>query len=57
MLQMNYLQSRNRDIDVEDKCMDLKVGWRSGMNWEVGIDIYTPCVLCCDFKLNIKYLN
>ena len=57
MVQMNYLQSRNRDIDVEDKCMDLKVGWRSGMNWEVGIDIYTPCVLCCDFKLNIKYLN
>ena len=42
MAQMNQLQGRNRDTDVENKCMDTKgkkVG--GGMNWEIGIDIYT----------------
>ena len=24
-----------------DKCMDTKVGREGGMNWEIGIDIYT----------------
>ena len=38
----SYLQSRNRDTDVENKCMDTR-GERGGggMNWEIGIDIYT----------------
>ena len=42
------LQGRNRDTDVENKRMDTnggKQGWRrgggGGMNWEIGIDIYT----------------
>ena len=37
------VQGRNRDIDVENKCMDTKGGKRGvgGMNWEIGIDIYT----------------
>ena len=40
------LQGRNRDTDVENKCMDPKGGkWGSGggggMNWEIGIDMYT----------------
>ena len=38
------LQRRNRDTDVENKHMDTKVGkWGvgGGMNWEIGIDIYT----------------
>ena len=40
------LQGRNRDTDVENKCVDTKGGkwgWGGGggMNWEVGIDIYT----------------
>ena len=44
------LQGRNRDTDVENKHMDTKEGkWRGGgvgrgdggMNWEIGIDIYT----------------
>ena len=40
------LQGRNRDIDVENKHMDTKGGKGGGgdgggMNWEIGIDIYT----------------
>ena len=44
------MQGRNRDTDVENKCMDTKGGKRQGggggsgdggMNWETGIDIYT----------------
>ena len=42
-----YLQNRNRDTDIENKCMDTKRGkGGSGMNWEIGIDIYTPLILC-----------
>ena len=37
-----YLQSRNRDTDMENRCMETK-GER-GVNREVGIDIYT--LLC-----------
>ena len=45
---MNHLQGRNRDADVENKCMDTKkVEDGGGMNWE--FDIYT---LTC-----IKYIN
>ena len=47
------LQGRNRDTDVESKRIDTKRGkWGSGgggMNWEIGIDIYT---LIC-----IKWIN
>ena len=41
------LQGRNRDTDVENKCMNTKGrkqvgdGSGGGMNWEIGIDIYT----------------
>ena len=37
----SYLQSRNRDTDVENKRMDTKGEGGGGMNWEIGIDIYT----------------
>ena len=37
----SYLQSRNRDSDVENKSMDTKVGRGGGMDWKIGIDIYT----------------
>ena len=33
-------QSRNRDSDVENKCYGQQGGKGSGMNWEIGIDIY-----------------
>ena len=36
-----YLQSRNRDTDIENKCMDIKWG---AMNREPGIDIYIDYV-------------
>ena len=40
-----YLQSRNRDTDMENKCMDTKKREaEGGMSWELGIDIYT--LLC-----------
>ena len=40
------LQGRNKDTDVENKHMDTKGGKQGGeggggMNWEIGIDIYT----------------
>ena len=39
---LTSLQGRNRDTDVENKCMDTKGGkLGDGMNWEIGIDIYT----------------
>ena len=37
----SYLQSRNRDTDIESKCMDTKGEGGGVMNWEIGIDIYT----------------
>ena len=36
MIQMNLLQGRNRDTDIEHRCVD-KVG---GMNQEIEVDIY-----------------
>ena len=42
----SYLQSRNRDTDVENKCMDTKGEGGGGMNWEIGIDIDIYTLLC-----------
>ena len=52
------LQGRNRDTDVEKKRMDTKGGkWQGGggggMNWEIGIDIYT---LICIKQITNKNL-
>ena len=33
-----------RDTNIENKCLDSKVGRRGGRNWEIGTDIYTPCM-------------
>ena len=50
MVQVNRMQGRNRDTDVENKHMDTKGGkWGAGggggeMNWAIGIDIY---ILIC----------
>ena len=49
------MQSRNRDTDVENKRMDSK-GERSwGVNWEIGIDIYTLLCLKQITNENILY--
>ena len=42
----SYLQSRNRDTDVENKCMDTKGEGAGGRTWEIGIDTYTLLILC-----------
>ena len=45
MIQMNLLQGRNRDTDIENKRMDTKeVKGADGMNWEIRIGIRT--LLC-----------
>ena len=53
------LQGRNRDTDVENKRMDTKGGkWRGvgggGMNWEIGIDMYT--LICIKWITNKNLL-
>ena len=35
------MQSRNRVTEVKNKLMVSKRGRGSGMNWEIGIDIYS----------------
>ena len=46
----SYLQNRNRDTDIVNKRMDTKGGSGGGMNWEIGIDIYT--VICIKLITN-----
>ena len=46
LIQISYLQSRNRDTAIENKCMDIKGEREAGMNWEIGIDRYTLLTLC-----------
>ena len=45
-----YLQSRNRDTDVETIHMDTTVGRGSGMNWEIRTEIYS--LLCVKYITN-----
>ena len=59
MLQKNHLQGRNRDTDVENKHMDAEGGKQrmrggGGMNWEIGIDIYT--LICIKYITNKNLL-
>ena len=54
------MQGRNRDTDVENKHMDTKGGkWGcgggGGMNWEIGIDIYTPICIKWITNKNLLY--
>ena len=41
MVQMSYLQGRNRDTDIENKLVDPVEEGEGGTNWESSIDIYT----------------
>ena len=41
------MQNRNRNTGVKNKCVDTKLGRRGGMNWEIGIDIYTLLMYVC----------
>ena len=52
---------RNRDTDVENKCMDTEwgrcrgVGGGGVMNWEIGIDIYTLICIKLITNKNLLY--
>ena len=55
------LQGRNGDTDVENKVMDTKGGkpqgaggGGGGMNWEIGIDMYT--LMCIKWMTNNNLL-
>ena len=41
MVQMNLLQNRNRVMNIENNLMVTRGGREGGINWEIGIDIYT----------------
>ena len=52
------MKGRNRDTDVENKCVDTK-GESSGggrvMNWEIGIDMYTLMCIKLITNKNLLY--
>ena len=52
-----YLQSRNRDTDVENKRMDTKGEREGGRNWEIGIGTYTLLILCIKWITNENILH
>ena len=53
---LSYLQSRNRDTEVENKCMNTKGGrWGGGRNWAIVIDIYTLLILCTKWIISRTY--
>ena len=57
MYRWTHLQSRDRDTDKENKCVDDKGGWGTRMNREVGIDIYTLLILRIKQTTNENLLN
>jgi len=40
MVEMNLLQSRNRDTNLENIIWILRGEMKSGMNWDIEIDVY-----------------
>ena len=53
MIQMNIF-AKHRDIDVENGRMDTVWGEGGGMNWEIGIDMYT--LMCIKWMTNKNLL-
>ena len=45
LVSCTFKYKKNRDIEVENKCMDTKGERGVGMNWEIGIDIHTLLIL------------
>ena len=54
----DLIYKAERDTDVQNKHMDTKgeVGGRVGMNWEIGINIYTLLILCIKYITNENLL-
>ena len=41
------MQNRNRGVDIENKCMDTKMGKEGGgIYWGIEIDIHSLLILC-----------
>ena len=40
------LTAKQRDTDIENKTMDTRGNVGGGMNWEIGVDMYTVLILC-----------
>ena len=59
MVQMIWFAGKNRDADVEKKCMDTKQGKRrgggGGMNWEIVTDMYTLMYIKWMTNKNLLY--
>ena len=51
----SYLQSRNRDTDIEKMGISRRKA-RGGMSWEFGIDIYRLLILCITLITNENLL-
>ena len=45
-----YWKSRNRDTDIENKCMDQGEKREGGMSWETQTDIHIS--LCIKYKVD-----
>ena len=40
------LFAKQKQTDVENKCMNTKREKEGGNNWEIGIDLYTLLIVC-----------
>ena len=49
MVEMNLLQSRNRDTNIENIIWILRGEMKSGVNWDLEIDVYGiyTLLMCC----------
>ena len=56
MVAMNLLQSRSRDINLENITWILRGETKSGMNWDIEIDIYDiqTLLMCCAVRLVVS---
>ena len=49
MVEMNLLQSRNRDTNIENIIWILRGEMKSGVNWDLEIDVHDiyTLLMCC----------
>ena len=51
-----YLQSRHRDTDLKIQKYGYQGGWWGGMNWEIGVDMYTLLCIKQITNENLQYI-
>jgi len=56
VVEMNLLQNRNRDTNIENIIWILRGEMKSGMNWDTEIDIYDiyTLLMCCAVSLVVS---